>query len=77
VRRDFVFTLPEQRNPGIERDAKVVELKAGHVEVIGDADTVPVKLIAVLRQYAVFAPTGQKLMMTGDDSKKNLPVTTR
>lgn len=56
VKEDFIFTLEEQRHPFVDHDGvtKVVELKAGHVEIIGDSNLSPAKLITALRQNGVF-----------------------
>ncbi len=56
---DDVFSLDEQRNSIIDRDpmATVVEIMAGHVEIIGDERVAPVKLIAVLQQNGILNPT--------------------
>jgi len=59
VQDDLTFTLDEQRNPVVDRDAAatVVEVKAGHVEIVGDERVAPVKLIAVLQQNGIIRPT--------------------
>ncbi|MEO8004700.1 MAG: hydrolase [Betaproteobacteria bacterium] len=59
VEDDLTFTLAEQRNPAVDRDAAttVVEVKAGHVEIVGDHRVAPVKLIAVLQQNGIIGPT--------------------
>ena len=56
---DAVFSLGEQRNAAIDRDpvAKVANVKAGHVEIVGDERVAPVKLIAVLQQNGVLNAT--------------------
>jgi len=56
---DFVFSLAEQLHPDIDTDALVnkVEMKAGHVKVIGDADSAPVKLITALQAEGIMADT--------------------
>ena len=58
VEDDLTFTLDEQRNPAVDRDAAatVVEVKAGHVEIVGDKRVAPVKLIAVLQQNGIIRP---------------------
>ena len=59
VEDDLTFTLDEQRHPVVDRDAAatVVEVKAGHVEIVGDQRVAPVKLIAVLQQNGIIRPT--------------------
>ena len=59
VEDDLTFTLDEQRNPTVDRDraATIVEVKAGHVEIVGDSEVAPVKLIAVLQQNGILRPT--------------------
>lgn len=56
---DEIFTLEEQRNAIIDRDpiAKIVEVSAGHVEIVGDRRVAPVKLIAILQQNGIINPT--------------------
>lgn len=56
---DHVFSLDEQRNPVVDRHpvTKVVEVQAGHVEIVGDKYVAPVKLIAVLQQSGVMRAT--------------------
>jgi hypothetical protein len=48
---DFSFSLEEQSLPVIDRDplTKVVEVKAGHVEIVGDKRVAPIKLIMILQ----------------------------
>jgi len=59
VEDDFVFSLAEQRFPEIDERGrvKVIEIKAGHVEIVGDRRVVPVKLIALLQQNGILNPT--------------------
>ncbi len=56
---DEIFSLQEQRNATIDRDpvARIVEVKAGHVEIVGDKQVAPVKLIATLQQNGIINPT--------------------
>jgi len=56
---DFVFSLAEQRIPAIDEGGRVrnIEVKAGHVEIVGDRRVVPGKLIAVLQQNGILNPT--------------------
>ena len=59
VKDDDVFSLAEQRNSLVENDARArrVEVKAGHVEIVGDKRVAPTKLIAILQQQGVIRPT--------------------
>lgn len=59
VEDDNVFSLTEQHNPLVETDARArrVEVRAGHVEIVGDKRVAPVKLIAILQQQEVIRPT--------------------
>ena len=59
VEDDDVFSLAEQRNSLVENDSRVkrIEVKAGHVEIVGDKRAAPVKLIAILQQQGVIHPT--------------------
>lgn len=56
---DEVFSLAEQRNPVVDRDpaARIEEVKAGHVEIVGDQRAAPVKLIDVLQKNGIVNPT--------------------
>jgi hypothetical protein len=56
---DEIFSLQEQRNAIVDGDplVKVVEVKAGHVEIVGDQRVAPSKLITVLQQNAIIKPT--------------------
>ena len=59
IEDDLTFTLDEQRNAVVDGDAAatVVEVKAGHVEIVCDHRVAPVKLITVLQQNGVIRPT--------------------
>lgn len=59
VEDDDVFSLAEQRNSLVENDARVkrIEVKAGHVEIVGDKRVAPTKLITILQQHGVIRPT--------------------
>ena len=52
---DYVFSLPEQRNPVVDGEGTVTRLEvgAGHVEIVGDHTVAPVKLIAILQQHGI------------------------
>ena len=56
---DEIFSLEEQRNAVIDSDpiTKIVEVKAGHVEIVGDKRVAPVKLIDILQQGGVLNRT--------------------
>lgn len=56
---DDVFSLAEQHNPLVENDARTrrVEVRAGHVEIVGDKRVAPLKLIATLQEQGVLRPT--------------------
>lgn len=59
VEGDEVFSLAEQRNLTVETDkrARRVEVRAGHVEIVGDKRVAPTKLIAILQEQGVILPT--------------------
>ncbi|MGB4813279.1 MAG: hypothetical protein WBP13_12480 [Methylophilaceae bacterium] len=59
VESDEIFSLEEQRNAIIDRDpiTRVVEVKAGHVEIVGDKRVSPVKLITILQENGILNPT--------------------
>jgi pimeloyl-ACP methyl ester carboxylesterase len=56
---DAIFSLAEQRNPVVDSDprVKIVEVKAGHVEIVGNNRIGPVKLIAILQEHGIIGPT--------------------
>lgn len=56
---DDIFSLAEQRHPLVETDtrARRVEVDAGHVEIVGDKQVAPKKLIAILQAEGVLRPT--------------------
>ncbi len=56
---DEIFSLAEQTNADIAGDphTRVVAVKAGHVEIIGDKRVEPRKLIAVLQENGIINPT--------------------
>jgi pimeloyl-ACP methyl ester carboxylesterase len=59
VEDDDVFSLAVQHNSLVENDARTrrIEVKAGHVEIVGDKRVAPTKLIAILQQQGVIHPT--------------------
>ncbi len=56
---DDIFSLQEQKNRTVDSDplVNIVEVKAGHVEIVGDKRVAPVKLIAILQQNGIIHPT--------------------
>lgn len=59
VESDDIFSLDEQRQPTIDQDprAQVVEVAAGHVEIVGDERVAPLKLIDLLQRHRVLNAT--------------------
>lgn len=59
VEDDFVFGLDEQTQPAIDNDTNLssVIAKSGHVEIVGDGKTEPIKLVEILQQQRVLSPT--------------------
>ena len=55
VESDDVFSVAEQYNPVVDADPRVSsqEVRAGHVEIVGDEGMPPVKLIQILQQHGV------------------------
>jgi hypothetical protein len=60
VAEDEIFSLAEQRNSTVETDGRErrVEVRAGHVEIVGDRRAAPTKLIAILQEEGAIPPTG-------------------
>jgi pimeloyl-ACP methyl ester carboxylesterase len=56
---DAIFSLAEQRNAVVDSDprVKIIEVKAGHVEIVGDTRVAPAKLIAILQENDILRPT--------------------
>ena len=56
---DYVFSLAEQYHPVIDDYPQMVniEVEAGHVEIVGDKEIAPRKLLAILQQQGLLAPT--------------------
>lgn len=56
---DYVFSLSEQYNPVIDSYLQLtnVEVKAGHVEIVGNKHVAPRKLLNILQQQNILAPT--------------------
>ena len=59
MEEDNIFSLAEQRNTLVESDARTqrVEVRAGHVEIVGDKRVAPTKLIGLLQERGVLHPT--------------------
>lgn len=59
VKDDHVFSLREQRSLPVEGDSRShrLEVKAGHVEIVGDKRVSPTKLITILQEQGVLRPT--------------------
>ena len=59
IEDDFVFTLEEQALPAVNVGtiATNIEVKAGHIEIVGGNGIEPVKLIQVLQQQGYLHPT--------------------
>ncbi len=56
---DDIFELPEQYQPVIDNDPNVigVQVDAGHVEIIGNKQVAPRKLISILQEYGMLSKT--------------------
>jgi len=59
VESDFVFSVDEQNQQNVDAEPGMLPLlvKAGHVEIVGGANTVPDKLIGILQQQGVLRAT--------------------
>ena len=59
LKSDYVFSLAEQYNPVIDKYPKLVnvEVDAGHVEIVGHKEVAPRKLLSILQQQGLLAPT--------------------
>ncbi len=59
VASDYVFSLGEQYQPLVDSSSQLtnVEVDAGHVEIVGDKNMVPRKLLAILQEQEMLAPT--------------------
>ena len=59
IESDNVFSLNEQHNAVVESDPRSsrVEVRAGHVEIVGDKRVAPLKLITTLQQQGILHPT--------------------
>ena len=56
---DYVFSVGEQRNAAVDDDRRLreVQVKAGHVEIIGGDGSVPDKLIRLLQERGLLSST--------------------
>lgn len=58
VEDDFVFSLAEQENPmSVDPRSETLEVKAGHVEIVGDGASIPTALIEVLQSKGIMNAT--------------------
>jgi len=59
LKSDFTFSLEEQNQPEVDREPRLkrLDVKAGHVEIVGDRQVIPEKLIRILQQEGVMATT--------------------
>lgn len=59
VASDYVFSLGEQYQPLVDSAPQLinVEVDAGHVEIVGDKNRIPRKLLAILQEQDMLAPT--------------------
>jgi pimeloyl-ACP methyl ester carboxylesterase len=59
VTSDYVFSLGEQYQPLVDNAPQLinVEVDAGHVEIVGDKNRIPRKLLAILQEQEMLAPT--------------------
>jgi pimeloyl-ACP methyl ester carboxylesterase len=59
VASDYVFSLSEQYQNVVDGYPQLinVEVDAGHVEIVGDRRMVPRKLLAILQEQGMLAPT--------------------
>ncbi|MDN3640747.1 alpha/beta hydrolase [Simiduia curdlanivorans] len=59
IESDYVFDLAEQYHPKIDSDVNTtgVQVDAGHVEIVGNKNLVPRKLLAILQAHGVLSTT--------------------
>jgi hypothetical protein len=69
VESDYVFSLEEQYQPAVDSAPQTtnVEVRAGHVEIVGDRDTPPRKLLKILQREGmlVATPPGRRAALEG------------
>ncbi len=60
---DFVFSVAEQTQEAIDGDVGLssVLVKAGHVEIVGDGESIPTKLIGILQQHSILNATPEDM----------------
>jgi hypothetical protein len=60
---DFVFSIAEQTQEEIDDDVGLssVLVKAGHVEIVGDGESIPIKLIGILQQHGILNATPEEM----------------
>lgn len=56
---DYIFSRAEQYQPVIDNYPQLVniEVKAGHVAIVGNKEIAPRKLLKILQQQGLLAPT--------------------
>ncbi|MDA7746471.1 lipase family protein [Psychromonas sp.] len=59
IRSDYVFELSEQYHPIIDHYAQItnIQVDAGHVEIVGDKNITPWKLVTILQQEELLNTT--------------------
>jgi hypothetical protein len=59
IESDYVFKLSEQYQPMIDNYPNVigVQVDAGHVEIVGDKQVAPRKLLSILQEYGMLSYT--------------------
>ncbi|TEW56518.1 alpha/beta hydrolase [Psychromonas sp. RZ22] len=59
IESDYVFDLVEQSHPIIDSYSQVtnIQVDAGHVEIVGDKNVSPWKLLAILQEQEILAAT--------------------
>ena len=59
IESDHVFSLAEQYHPVIDNYKQLinVEVETGHVEIVGYKHVAPRKLLSILQQQGMLAPT--------------------
>lgn len=62
IEDDFVFSIDEQKQNVVDEQPGLMPLvvKAGHVEIVGDSDNVPVKLIELLQHQGFLKSTPEE-----------------
>ena len=62
VEDDFVFSVKEQTQPTVDRQQGLIPLtvKVGHVEIVGEKNKAPLKLIGILQQQGYLRETPPK-----------------